>query len=291
MVRFRIELPERGVELAAMDWGGEGPLAVLSHANGFCSSVYEPLAQRLRERFRVVAFDSRGHGASSVPDPDSAYEWSEFVGDWRAVARSLGERLGAPCVGLGVGHSFGGSTLLHAAVAESGLFDRLVVLDPVLIPPPGERSGPFEGEGPHPMAVAARRRTPSFPSREAVRESWARRGVFADWAEGVLDRYLEDGFHEAADGSVELACPPRVEAAIYQAGPRSDLFEPLRTLEVPTLWLHAAAGNFPFELAQRAAGACPSVELRSLPLAHLMPMTHPQEIARQILDWCVPDAR
>jgi pimeloyl-ACP methyl ester carboxylesterase len=64
IIRRRLRLPSRGIELALVDWGGDGPLALLAHANGFCADVLGPLAERLRARFHVVGFDARGHGDS-----------------------------------------------------------------------------------------------------------------------------------------------------------------------------------------------------------------------------------
>lgn len=285
MIRETLSLPDRGVELGIADFGGEGPLAVISHANGFCASLYEPLARRLRTRFRVLAFDSRGHGRSSAPAPPEPYEWDEFVDDWRAVAAALCDRVGESRVTLGVGHSFGGSCLLAAAAREPDRFVRTALLDPVLIPPPGERAGAFQGEGDHPMAVAARRRTAVFPSREVVRESWARRGVFGDWEPEILERYLQDGFRDRDDGRVELCCPPAVEAAVFQLGPKLDLFTELASLVTPTLWLYAGRGNFPEELVKRAASGSPAVQLERLELGHLMAMTHPDELGDRLLAW------
>ena len=37
--RGRLALPERGVELALIDWGGAGPRVLLAHANGFCAAL------------------------------------------------------------------------------------------------------------------------------------------------------------------------------------------------------------------------------------------------------------
>ena len=98
--RSRVALPTRGAEFALVDWGGEGPLCLFTHANGFCADTFGLVAERLRERYRVVGFDSRGHGDSTqLPAPD-AYEWEEFtehfwqcIQSWRTAdesARSSG---------------------------------------------------------------------------------------------------------------------------------------------------------------------------------------------------------
>ncbi len=285
MIRESLPLPERGVELGLVDFGGAGPLAIVSHANGFCASLYEPVAARLRDRYRVFAFDSRGHGDSSVPPPPAAYEWNEFVADWIAAAEALCDRQGVDRVELGIGHSFGGTCLLAAAARRPGRFGALALLDPVVIPPPGERSGAFHGEGSHPMAVAARKRNAVFPSRDAIRSSWARRGVFGDWRPEVLETYLREGFRDREDGQVELKCDPEVEASVFELGTDFDLFQEIPALETPALWIHAGQGNFPLGLIERAAGQSDEITLESLELDHLMAMTAPDAVADLVLAW------
>ena len=83
----RLPLPDRGVEIALLDWGGDGPLALLHHANGFCKGTLALVAAPLRPHFRVVAMDARGHGDSTPGSGDDPYAWAAFAGDIAAAAR------------------------------------------------------------------------------------------------------------------------------------------------------------------------------------------------------------
>src|SRR5262249_57556438 len=67
--RQRLALPESGIALSLCDWGGEGPLLLMHHANGFCAPTFGLLAEALRSEFHVVGIDARGHGDSSIPQP------------------------------------------------------------------------------------------------------------------------------------------------------------------------------------------------------------------------------
>jgi pimeloyl-ACP methyl ester carboxylesterase len=58
--RRKIRLPESGIEIALLDWGGDGPIALLHHANGYCAAIWAPVAERLRCHYRVIEVDS-GH--------------------------------------------------------------------------------------------------------------------------------------------------------------------------------------------------------------------------------------
>ena len=142
--RRHVELSS-GLEIALLDWGGEGPLALLHHANGFCAGCWAAVAEGLRPRYRVIAMDARGHGDSSKPRGGESYRWEHFGRDAGEVAAALAALSGAGRVALGLGHSFGGTALLTAAAERPALFERLVLVDPIVPParpvPDGLRSG------------------------------------------------------------------------------------------------------------------------------------------------------
>ena len=112
VARRVIRLPESGVEIALLDWGGEGPPALLHHANGFCAALWGPVARHLRSRFRLIAMDARGHGDSPRPEGPGAFSWDLLAADLLGVGELLLAELGAPRFALGLGHSFGGTLTL-----------------------------------------------------------------------------------------------------------------------------------------------------------------------------------
>src|SRR5690606_20922179 len=121
---------------ALLDWGGDGPLVLMHHANGFCAGTLGLVAEALVPAFRVIGMDARGHGDSTKPEEPEAYSWEAFALDALAVAEALAPAHGGR-VAVGVGHSFGGTALLGAAARRPELFGHLVLVDPVLPPPPG----------------------------------------------------------------------------------------------------------------------------------------------------------
>ncbi|MBW2716905.1 MAG: alpha/beta fold hydrolase, partial [Deltaproteobacteria bacterium] len=106
--RRKIVLPNSAIEIALLDWGGEGPLALLHHATGFCAAVWAPVAELLNEHYRVIAMDARGHGDSTKPEGADAYHWEFFGRDVLGVAEVLAAEHPEGRVALGVGHSIGG---------------------------------------------------------------------------------------------------------------------------------------------------------------------------------------
>ena len=288
--RRKLVLRDRGITLALVDWGGDGPLAVLSHANGFCADTLGLVAERLRPRFRVIGFDSRGHGDSDKPAPPGPYAWEEFARDAAAVAGALVRELAVPRIALGLGHSFGGTCMMTAAARRPELFERIALLDPVILP----RAGDFTGwrppaDAPHPSAEIARKRAHVFASRDALREKWRAKGTFGDWDPRALELYLRYAFADLPDGRIDLKCPGEIEASVYEAGGDFDPWDEIVKLRVPGLLLHAARGNFPLPFMQKFCAEADRVECRSLDVAHLMPMTAPDLVADELLEWA--DAR
>jgi len=282
--RTRLHLPDRGLSLALVDWGGDGPLVVFSHANGFCADVFGCVAERLRERFRVVGFDSRGHGDSDKPAPPEPYAWEEFARDAAAMTEAILRELGRERVALGVGHSFGGTCMLTAASRRPELFEKIALLDPVILPRDGDLSGwRPPSDAPHPSAAIARRRAHVFPSRAVAKERWLAKGTFADWDPRALDLYLAHGFADRPDGQVELKCSGEVEASVYEAGGAFDPWCEVEALRTPGLLLHAGKGNFPLAFIEKFCAEADALECRSLPAGHLLPMIDPELVAGELL--------
>ncbi len=108
------------VELDAFDSGGGGEPVVLSHAIGCDARMWQRLAAVLRDRFRVLAFDTRGHGQS--PGTPRPYSLDGLADDF---ARELDRRgiESAHWVGLSMGGMIGQAFALR----HPGRLMRLVL--------------------------------------------------------------------------------------------------------------------------------------------------------------------
>jgi pimeloyl-ACP methyl ester carboxylesterase len=286
VTRRRLPLPDAGVEIALLDWGGEGPLALLHHANGFCAALWAEVAGELRHHYHVVAMDARGHGDSSKPVGDDAYPWHRFGDDALAVARALAAEHPDGRIALGLGHSFGGMSLMLAASRESTLFERLVLVEPVLKPPhdpsisdPERESRGFE------LADRARRRRQVFESRQAAADSWREKALFATWTRAAFDLYVAEGLADRPDGSVQLKCPGEVEGAIFAAGPDFDLWEVASRVKTPALLLWAERGDFPRTVYESVAERMADAQVRDIAAGHLVPMERPDLVVDAVLDF------
>jgi pimeloyl-ACP methyl ester carboxylesterase len=111
-----------GVRLAYSEAGAGGPPLLLVHGMRCNYTHMLPQMGYFMRRHRVVNVDLRGHGASDKPE--SSYSNEEINEDLVWLCGELG--IEKP---VAIGHSFGGSTLLHLAVARPDFLGGLVVLD------------------------------------------------------------------------------------------------------------------------------------------------------------------
>ncbi len=114
-------------KLAYYDSGGgiagEPPI-VLLHGATFRSEDWENIFPRLATRYRVIAYDARGHGKSGRTE---SYAIGALADDLLRVVDTIAA---APVIVIG--HSMGGSTALVAAARRPAAFRALVLEDPVV---------------------------------------------------------------------------------------------------------------------------------------------------------------
>ena len=203
-----------GLRVAVLDWGGAagGRPVVMLHPNGFCAGLFDPIARRLAANggFHPIGVDLRGHGGTDKPEPPDPYTHEGMAGDVIAVL----DALGLDDVDI-VGGSLGGGVAVHVDRLQPGRARRLLLCEPIAMP---HSDGTLIGEA-HPMAAAALRRKVVGPTREAMLHSYGGRPPLNQLAPEALAAYITWGTIDRADGHVELACPPAVEAAIYSAPP------------------------------------------------------------------------
>ncbi|QZT54897.1 SDR family oxidoreductase [Mycolicibacterium austroafricanum] len=80
-----------GVRIAVSEQGNpDGPTLVLVHGLRDTHRVWDPVVALLADRFRIVAYDTRGAGNSGAPKQTSAYTVDRFADDFAAVAAAVG---------------------------------------------------------------------------------------------------------------------------------------------------------------------------------------------------------
>lgn len=105
------------VELAVRTWGAPGrPPIVLLHGYPDTSAVWDATAARLEADHHVIAYDVRGHGASTAPATAAGYRLEHLMEDLAAVIDATSP--GHP-VHL-VGHDWGSIAGWEAAATLAG---------------------------------------------------------------------------------------------------------------------------------------------------------------------------
>ncbi|XP_073220642.1 uncharacterized protein [Cicer arietinum] len=109
--------------------GTEGPVVFCLHGGGYSGLSFAVSTSIIKEKYRVVAMDLRGHGKSST-DNDLDLSVETMCNDVLAVIKELyGDS--PPAIVL-VGHSMGGSIAVHVAARRSlSTLAGLIVVDVV----------------------------------------------------------------------------------------------------------------------------------------------------------------
>ncbi|MBA7597603.1 3-oxoadipate enol-lactonase 2 [subsurface metagenome] len=102
---------------------GSGTAMVWAHGLGGTWQEWEGLIEFFRDRYRVIAYDARGHGDSEKPDRPEAYSQDIMVEDMRGVMDALD--INKVIVG---GHSMGANVALNFALRYP---ERCIGLIPV----------------------------------------------------------------------------------------------------------------------------------------------------------------
>jgi pimeloyl-ACP methyl ester carboxylesterase len=252
---------------------------VFSHANSFPAGVYRVLFDAWRAAgFDVQALPRFGH------DPRFP-----VTNNWPHLRDQLLEFIAAHVSEPAwlVGHSLGGMVSLLAASKRPQIARGIVLLDsPVVAGWRAQTWRMAKAAGLAPRITpgrVARTRRYRWPSRQAVREHFARKAVFARWDPRVLDDYVASAF--AADGNEwQLDFDRNIEARIYETLPHH--FGPLlqrHRLHCPVAYIggerSVEARQAGLEATRRLAGE----RFWTLPGTHLLPMEHPEETAAAVL--------
>jgi non-heme chloroperoxidase len=110
------------VKLHYLDWGGNGETMLFLHGIGDTPHIYDVLAPKFTNDFRVLGLTRRGHGESEIPD--SGYDTATRVEDIRQFLDALNIRRV-----ILVGHSAAGNEVSLFAITHPERATKLVYVD------------------------------------------------------------------------------------------------------------------------------------------------------------------
>jgi len=227
----------------------DAPAVLLVGSLGSTLEMWDPQVPALAERFRVVRYDTRGHGRSPVPP--GPYDVDDLVDDAVALLDRLG--IGRAHV---VGLSLGGTTAMRLAAREPARVDRLALL--------------CTSVHPDPAAWTARAATVRAGGTGAVADAVVQRWFTADLQAQRPD--LVEHWR-----SVVAATPAEGYASCCEAIAGLALLPDLARIAAPTLVVAGADDPAtPPEQLRAVADAVPGARLVVLPqAAHLPSLEQP----------------
>jgi pimeloyl-ACP methyl ester carboxylesterase len=194
-----------------------------------------------------------------------------------AVVSALG---GGPVDAFG--HSMGGAALLLAERRAPGTLRRAALYEPIVRTAAWFPAGP---DGENRMAGPARHRRGTFASRADAMWRYAARPPLAEMRADALAAYVEFGFVDEPDGSVQLACPPEHEARTFE-GAGTMTVEMCADVTTPILVGagETDVGPGPAEYAGPVAAALPAGSLITYAhLGHFGPFQDPVGVAADVI--------
>jgi 3-oxoadipate enol-lactonase len=227
-----------------LDGGASAPALVLVNSLGLSLDMWDPQIPRLATRFRLLRYDSRGHGRSAVPT--GPYTLDQLGRDLLGVFDQLGIESAAIC-----GLSLGGMVALWMAANHPERVTRVVLANT------GARIG--------------------------TETSWRERiqtiqqGGMAAVQGTVVGRFLSASYRQRHPDVTEwvanmlVATPPAGYIAACQALAAADLHDALLPTRMPCLVIAGTEDQAtPPEKAEELQSLIPGSELALLPgAAHL----------------------
>lgn len=154
---------------------GEGPWLTMSHSLASNLTMWDEQAKLLARKFRVLRYDTRGHGGSSAPP--GPYTMEQLADDAKALFETLGIEQ-THWVGLSMGGMIGETF----ALAHPGFFQSMVLADTTARRPPnaaemwGERIRIAETRGMEALVESTLSRWFTEPYRQSRKDVMERIG-------------------------------------------------------------------------------------------------------------------
>jgi 3-oxoadipate enol-lactonase len=220
-----------------------GPALVLSNSLGSALDMWRPQVDPFCSKFRLLRYDTRGHGLSSVPP--GPYTIAQLGSDVLRVLDAYGIERAHFC-----GLSMGGVVGMWLGVNAPDRIDRLVLCNttPWLGPPDVMNS----------------------------RIDLVRREGLEGLADATMERWFTQEFRAAEPQTVQrirgqlAATSPEGYIACCEALRDNDLREELARIRAPTLVITGTEGpTSPPPAALAMAAAIPGARCIELPAAHL----------------------
>ncbi len=274
----KITVELRGAKFEALDFGGGGlPPVIFTHGTGLEAHLWKPYAEALSDRFHCYALNARGHGGSS--NGFESFAWGEMAADLISFIDHF--KIARP---VAIGHSMGAATIVLAEGLRPGSIGRAVLIDPIILQPSW-----YQGEWTtrnDMMAARTLKRRHTWPSHQAMIESFRDRAPFDTWQPEYLELYAHHGTEPSgADSAIRLKCTPQTESRCYLGGHQTDPAPAVAGFTPPTMLLRGAADTDTRSLTLFKELGETFPDVRTVEIkggTHFVPMERPADVLGEI---------
>jgi pimeloyl-ACP methyl ester carboxylesterase len=268
----------------------DGLRLFISNGNGFAVDGYYPFWGPLTDRFEVIAFDFRNHGANPLAaSGKDGHTYAQMTLDLERVRRAVEERLGVRA-SIGVFHSMSARTAMKHAIELGFRWAALILFDPPNVPPAGHRTYEAMDVFERRLADWALRRQDRFADPSELARQYAETRAHSSWVPGAHALMANAVLRRrAAEDGWELSCPRELEASIYLQAMTLNLWPPAAAYGGPVKMI-AADPSAPGAPAPAFANQALAAELGYVYEAisgtgHMLQIQKPQECRRAMLSF------
>ena len=265
----------QGINLNYVDWGTppraeDAPAVFLLHGDMRTSRSWDAVARRLRDGYRVLALDSRGHGDSDWPD--SGYTFAQRVDDLEAFCDAIALRNA-----VAVAHSTGGVVAALLADRRPDIFSRLMLLEPMVVV-----TESFQ------CMVSKRAETPrrTWDGPEDMYKYLKWHRMTGKWPDEVIRDVVAHESYQLPDGRLDMKWATASMSWSEREGDYLDITPALKTLGKPILFITSDSRADLFRHLRPIAERTPDFDLLTIPdSGHNMYMDQPAAVARAITEF------
>jgi pimeloyl-ACP methyl ester carboxylesterase len=256
-----------GQRLHYEDTGGDAPVVVFSHGLFMDGSMFDPQVAALRDRYRCITWDQRGHGETG--DATEPFTYWDSAEDLAALLASLGvERA------VLAGMSQGGFLSLRCTLRHPELVRALILID----------------------TQAGLEDPDRLPGYQMMVDNWLANGPDQATLDVIAGLILGEGYADtpAWQEKWKRQSNESLVTVFTTLATREDIHDRLAEINIPALVVHGEAdASIGLEIGRNLADGLPDAEFVIVPGAgHAANLTHPDLVNPQIERFlaALPDA-
>lgn len=247
-----------GQHLYYQDTGGTGPVIVFSHGLMMDHDMFAPQVEALRDRYRCITWDERGHGETATENPEP-FSYYDSADDLAALLDHLGvERA------VLAGMSQGGFLSLRCALTHPERVQALVLLD----------------------TQAGKEQEDKLPMYQQLIGTFMEQGLTPMIGNTIAQIILGSDFADVDTWQAkwQKISPANVGNNFQALTSRDDITGRLHEISQPALVVHGDADiAIPLEQGRIMANQLPDADLVIIPGAgHAANLSHPEPVNRAL---------